>query len=68
MPQEDWEILKADVEAIKKAIVGDDFGNKGIVHRVDQLETQISSITLRVVAVSAFVSGVVWVVKALTGK
>ena len=68
MPQADWEILKQDVETIKKAIVGDDFGNKGIIHRVDALESKVGAITVRVIGVSAFVSGVVWAVKAIIGK
>ncbi len=68
MPQEDWEILKQDVETIKKAIVGDEFGNKGFAHRMDSVEAKLAAMTLRVVGISAFVSGVVWAVKALWGK
>lgn len=68
MNQDEWEKLRADVQAIKVAIIGDDLGNRGIARRLEDAERAIGAVTIRVIVISAFVSGVIWAVKFFISK
>ena len=67
MTKDEWDNLVENVRQIKLSITGDDLGNRGLANRIADCERALGVMTLRVIAVSGFVSGAIWAVKALIG-
>ncbi len=64
MDKHDMEQLFRDIEEIKRAVIGDTkWGQKGLIRRVDGLESWKDSINLKIAYTTGFVVAIVEILK-----
>ncbi len=69
MNEEQFNSLKADMTDIKSAVIGDaNLRRKGLIERVEDIETRFSRLDLRIASVTGAVVVVTFIVKFLFSK